>query len=83
MSSRDMVTGLAIGVIVGAAAGAIVGLLYAPRPGREIREMLKTKADDIAMMARDMTVDHERVYKDIWEERGAHARPGSRSVLTD
>ena len=40
-------TGVAIGAfVVGAAAGAIAGLLYAPKSGRETRALVADKAQD-------------------------------------
>ncbi len=34
-----------MGVVIGTAIGLGIGLLYAPRPGKETREMLKEKAE--------------------------------------
>ena len=45
MSDKDTISGLAIGFILGAAVGLAVGILYAPRPGEETRELLKEKAE--------------------------------------
>ena len=42
-----------LGLLVGAAAGAIVALLSAPKRGDEMRRELTTKADEIATKARD------------------------------
>jgi gas vesicle protein len=38
--------GLLIGFLTGGAVGAILALLYAPKSGRELREDLRSKADD-------------------------------------
>ena len=34
------------GVVAGGVAGAAVGLLLAPRPGKETRRLLRSKAED-------------------------------------
>ena len=39
--------GLLAGLLLGAAIGIGLGLLYAPRPGRETREMLRQRADEV------------------------------------
>ncbi len=44
---KESGNGLLTGVLVGAAIGISLGLLYAPRSGRETREMLRQKADEI------------------------------------
>ena len=41
------------GIIIGGAIGAVVGLLYAPKSGRETREELSGKVDDMYRQARD------------------------------
>jgi gas vesicle protein len=42
-----------LGVILGAIGGAIVALLTAPRPGREVRDELAHRADEFAHRARE------------------------------
>ena len=42
-----------LGLLIGAAAGAIVALLTTPKRGDEMRQELGTKADEIASRARD------------------------------
>jgi len=38
--------GLLIGLIAGSALGAIVGLLYAPKSGKELRDDIRTKSNE-------------------------------------
>ena len=42
------------GLLVGAALGAIAGLLVAPRPGRETRQILKKSADALPDLVEDL-----------------------------
>lgn len=44
------------GILLGAAAGAIAGLLAAPRPGHETRRILKKSADALPELADDLAV---------------------------
>lgn len=39
------------GMIIGAAAGAAIGLLFAPKPGKETRHMVKDRAGKISHQA--------------------------------
>ena len=41
--NRDVLGGLGIGIII----GLTIGLLYAPREGRETREMLRERAEEV------------------------------------
>ncbi|MDX2230989.1 MAG: YtxH domain-containing protein [Leptolyngbyaceae cyanobacterium bins.349] len=43
------------GVILGAAFGAIAGVLLAPRAGRETRQILKKSADALPELAEDLS----------------------------
>ncbi len=45
--NRDSVNGFGIGLLVGAAVGASLALLFAPQSGRETRQMIKEKASNI------------------------------------
>lgn len=44
------------GIVFGAAAGAIAGLLMAPRPGHETRRILKKSAEALPELADDLLV---------------------------
>jgi len=43
------------GVLLGAAIGAVTGLLMAPRTGRETRQLLKKSADALPELAEDLS----------------------------
>lgn len=43
------------GFLVGAAVGTIAGLLYAPKTGRETRQLLKKSADALPDLAEDLS----------------------------
>jgi gas vesicle protein len=46
---------LVVGLIVGTAAGAVAGLLVAPRRGRETRQVLKKVAAAVPELAEDLS----------------------------
>lgn len=46
MAEKDTGPNFIVGFILGAAAGAVIGLLYAPKPGRETRTLLKERAEE-------------------------------------
>ncbi|MDX2215100.1 MAG: YtxH domain-containing protein [Oculatellaceae cyanobacterium bins.114] len=43
------------GMLIGAAAGTVAGLLLAPRSGRETRQFLKKSADALPELAEDLS----------------------------
>lgn len=54
--NRSGSSGLFIGgLIIGAAVGAVTGLLFAPRSGRETRQFLKKSADALPELAEDLS----------------------------
>jgi gas vesicle protein len=49
-------SGLLIGgFLLGTAVGTVAGLLYAPRAGRETRQLLKKSADTLPELAEDLS----------------------------
>ena len=44
-----------VGLLLGAAAGTITGILMAPRPGKETRKLLKKSADALPELAEDLS----------------------------
>ncbi|NHJ85994.1 MAG: YtxH domain-containing protein [Asgard group archaeon] len=49
IESKDFLAGF----LMGAAIGAVVGIAYAPKSGRETRALLKEKAEEVAEKARE------------------------------
>ncbi|PIT97191.1 hypothetical protein COT77_02900 [Candidatus Berkelbacteria bacterium CG10_big_fil_rev_8_21_14_0_10_41_12] len=47
MAGKDFIKGAAIGGTVGIIAGAIAGVLFAPKPGKETREDIKNYLNEI------------------------------------
>jgi gas vesicle protein len=54
MSDREGGNGFLLGFILGALAGVAVGFLYAPKPGKETRAMLKEKAHELKEKAEEV-----------------------------
>ncbi len=54
--SKPNPTGVFIGgLMIGSAAGTVLGLLIAPRTGKETRKVLKKSADALPELAEDLT----------------------------
>ena len=49
--------GFAMGLVVGAALGAVAAMLFAPKPGREMRRVLADSAGDLGQAAKDRWED--------------------------
>jgi gas vesicle protein len=69
MSDKNSGPGFGIGLILGIAAGAALGFLFAPRSGKETREMVKGKAADVSETVKDLTADRRKVYTETWKKR--------------
>ncbi len=50
----DKETGAGFGFLVGVAIGLAIGFLYAPRTGKETRELLKGKAEEMEKKATEV-----------------------------
>jgi len=69
MSDKNSGPGFGIGLILGIAVGAALGFLFAPRSGKETREMVKDKATDVSETVKDLTADRRKVYTETWKKR--------------
>lgn len=47
MSNKDTFSGIGIGLAIGLVLGAAVGILYAPKSGKETRRIIKDKAEKV------------------------------------
>ena len=55
MSEKDSGINFTIGLLFGAVVGVAIGFLYAPKPGKETRELLKEKAEAAKEKAAEVT----------------------------
>ena len=69
-SSTDWVLHSMAGFGIGVVAGVGVGLLLAPRPGVEMREKLRARAEDIKEKARDLAERAKEQLSTAGQQRG-------------
>jgi gas vesicle protein len=67
MSDKNSGAGFGIGLILGIAVGAALGFLFAPRSGKETREMVKDKAADVSATVKGLTANRRKVYTETWK----------------
>lgn len=60
MKTRDFV----LGVLAGAAAGAALGILFAPDKGKDTRKKISDKSKDLASSAKSKAQDYVAVAKE-------------------
>jgi gas vesicle protein len=53
--NNDFAIGLSIGLASGAVIGGVIALLYAPKTGKETRQLIKDKAINAVDIARERT----------------------------
>ncbi len=68
MSDNNVGKGLLIGFLAGGVVGAILGLLYAPKSGKELRQDIKNKADGYVDDAEKFVADARDKAKDLINE---------------
>ena len=74
MSENENATGFGLGIIVGAAIGLAIGFLYAPKPGKETRALLKGKVEETKVKAEEIIEEaKERAKKIIEDAKGKAA----------
>lgn len=60
--------GLLVGLLIGGSIGAVLGLLFAPKSGRELREDIRNKSDEYLDDAEKYIADARTKAKDLINE---------------
>ena len=60
MSEKEAGSNFLVGFIIGTIAGVAIGLLYAPKSGKETRALLKQKASDVTEKIRGSGKETEK-----------------------
>jgi gas vesicle protein len=75
MSNNNSAASFGIGLAVGAVVGLALGLLYAPRSGKEMRELIKEKSGETWRKADEILKEaQERAKRIIDDARGKAAQ---------
>jgi len=53
--NKDHAIGFGIGLFAGAVIGGVIALLYAPKTGKETRQLIKDKATEVVDAVREKT----------------------------
>ena len=53
--NNDFAKGLCIGLVSGAVIGGVVALLFAPKTGKETRQLIKDKATEVVNAVKEKT----------------------------
>jgi len=53
--NKDKAIGFSIGLLVGAVIGGVIALLYAPKTGKETRQLIKDKATEVVDALKEKT----------------------------
>ena len=68
--NNDFVKGLFIGLVSGAVIGGVIALLYAPKTGKETRQLIKDKAIEVVDTAKEKTSEVMDTVKEKASEAG-------------
>jgi gas vesicle protein len=73
--NKDNAIGFGIGLLTGAIIGGVVALLYAPKTGKETRQLIKDKSTDVMDTLKEKTDGVIDTVKDAASEanRKGHA----------
>jgi len=66
--NKDHAIGFGVGLLAGAVIGGVVALLYAPKTGKETRQLIKDKATDVVDAVKDKTSGVIEAVKDAASE---------------
>jgi gas vesicle protein len=66
--NRDHAIGFGVGLITGAVIGGVIALLYAPKSGKETRQLIKERANDVADAVKFKTIEVVDAVKDAASE---------------
>jgi gas vesicle protein len=75
--NKDKAIGFGIGLLVGAVIGGVIALLYAPKTGKETRQLIKDKATKVVDTVKEAT---DGVIDTVKESASEVSRKGQAAV---
>ena len=68
--NKDHTIGLGIGLLAGVVIGGVIALLYAPKSGKETRQLIRDKANEVAETVKEKTSGVMDTVKEAASEAG-------------
>ncbi len=78
--NKDNVIGFGIGLLSGAVIGGVIALLYAPKTGKETRQLIKDKTTEVVDSVKDKTTEVVDAVKDKTIEVMGEVKDKTRNV---
>jgi gas vesicle protein len=75
--NKDKAKGFGIGLLVGAVIGGVIALLYAPKTGKETRQLVKDKVTEVVDAVKEKTTE---VVDAVKESASEVSRKGQAAV---
>jgi len=66
--NKDHVIGFGVGILAGAVIGGVIALLYAPKSGKETRQLIKDKVSGVVDAVKEKTSEVIDTAKDTASE---------------
>jgi gas vesicle protein len=78
--NKDHVIGFGVGLLSGAIIGGVIALLYAPKTGKETRQLIKDKAVGVIDAVKEKTTDVIDSVKDVASEASRKGQAAVRAL---
>ena len=75
--NKDNAIGFGIGLVTGAAIGGVIALLYAPRSGKQTRQLIKDKVTEVVDVVKEKT---DEVIDTVEDAASSASRKGNAAV---
>jgi len=75
--NKDNAIGFGIGILSGAIIGGVIALLYAPKTGKETRQLIKDKTTEVVDVVKEKAIG---VYDAVKDEASEVNRKGHAAV---
>jgi gas vesicle protein len=80
LMNKDHAIGFGIGLLTGAVIGGVIALLYAPKTGKETRQLIRDKATDVVDAIKDKTSGVVDEVKDAASEASRRGQAAVRAL---
>ena len=77
---RERCAGFCTGLLVGAVIGGVIALLYAPKSGKETRQLIKDKATEVVDIVKEETSGVMDTVKEAASEAGRKGQAAVKSL---